>query len=159
MVSTALTLFDDDDADDARVINVELVDDTATAVAVLEARAQEYARKSKADNTWRAYSSDVRQFAAWCARNRRIAMPAEPETVRDYLIDHASSLTMSTLRRRLAAISQAHAFAGETNPTKVTDRQGGGGRNAPCARSPAESEGSSRYRRDRDAGCAARELV
>src|SRR4051794_32570272 len=117
MVSTALTLFDTGDAGHVPV-DVELVDDPATAVAVLEARAQEYARQSKAANTWRAYGSDVRQFAAWCEANRRIGMPAEPETVRDYLIAHAGTLAISTLRRRLAALSQAHALAGITDPTK-----------------------------------------
>src|SRR4051812_29946260 len=115
MASTALQLFDDDAGD---VVSVELVDDPAAAVALLEARAQEYARQSKAANTWRAYGSDVRQFAAWCERHGRLAMPADPETVRDYLIDHAGTLAISTLRRRLAAISQAHALAGITDPTK-----------------------------------------
>jgi hypothetical protein len=43
---------------------------------------------------------------AWCQRHGRIGMPAEPETVRDYLIDHAGSLTISTLRRRIAALSR-----------------------------------------------------
>src|SRR3954466_5100195 len=101
MVSTALQLFDD--AGHGR-LDVELVDDPSTAVVVLEQRAQEYARKSKADHTWRAYNSDIRQSASWCGRHGRIAMPAEPETVRDYLIDNAGVLAISTLRRRLAAI-------------------------------------------------------
>lgn len=45
-------------------------------------------------------------------------MPASAETVRDYLVAHAQSLAISTLRRRLAAISQASAFAGVDNPTR-----------------------------------------
>ena len=48
MVSTALRLFDAAAAADD-VVTIELVDDPATAVAVLEERAPEYARKSTTD--------------------------------------------------------------------------------------------------------------
>jgi integrase len=44
-------------------------------------------------------------------------MPAEPETVRLYLVDHAGKLSISTLRRRLSAISEAHVAAQVPNPT------------------------------------------
>jgi integrase len=43
--------------------------------------------------------------------------PAEPETVALYLVDHAERLAVSTLRRRLAAISEAHQAARFPNPT------------------------------------------
>jgi hypothetical protein len=33
----------------------------------------------------RALKSDVEAFDAWCRRNNRIALPATPETVADYL--------------------------------------------------------------------------
>ena len=45
------------------------------------------------------------------------AFPAEPETVALYLVDHAERLAVSTLRRRLAAISEAHQAARLPNPT------------------------------------------
>lgn len=121
MVSAALQLFDPDDGGSGfgeAPVSVALVDDRAAAVALLEARAREYARQSKARNTWRAYTCDLEQFGAWCERTGRVALPATAMTVRDYLVAHAQSLAVSTLRRRLAAISQAHALAGVDNPTR-----------------------------------------
>ena len=44
-------------------------------------------------------------------------LPAEPETAALYLVDHAERLAVSTLRRRLAAISEAHQAARFANPT------------------------------------------
>jgi hypothetical protein len=44
-------------------------------------------------------------------------MPAAPETVRLYLVDHAGKLSINTLRRRLSAISEAHVATQVPNPT------------------------------------------
>ena len=87
------------------------------ALAVLEERARSYEANSKSANTWRAYQSDLRHFGAWCERRGLVALPADPDTVRLYLVDHAGSLAISTLRRRLSAISEAHQAAQLSNPT------------------------------------------
>ncbi len=100
-----------DDAGDAAVV------EEATSLAVLEERARSYEAASKSANTWRAYRSDLRHFGAWCEARGALAMPAAPETVRHYLVDHVGKLAVSTLRRRLSAISEAHVAAGEANPT------------------------------------------
>src|SRR3954468_11635619 len=89
----------------------------ALAIAELAERARSYARSSKAANTLRAYESDLRHFGGWCDARRLEAFPAEPETVALYLVDHAERLAVSTLRRRLAAISEAHQAARYSNPT------------------------------------------
>jgi site-specific recombinase XerD len=86
-------------------------------LAELAERARNYARSSKAANTLRAYESDLRHFGAWCDARGLGAFPAEPETVALYLVDHAGQLAVSTLRRRLAAISEAHQAARFLNPT------------------------------------------
>jgi integrase len=86
-------------------------------LAELAERARSYARSSKAANTLRAYESDLRHFGAWCDARSLTAFPAEPETVALYLVDHAERLAVSTLRRRLAAISEAHQAARFLNPT------------------------------------------
>ncbi|MDA0163146.1 tyrosine-type recombinase/integrase [Solirubrobacter ginsenosidimutans] len=86
-------------------------------LAELAERARSYARGSKAANTLRAYESDLRHFGAWCDARALTAFPAEPETVALYLVDHAERLAVSTLRRRLAAISEAHQAARFSNPT------------------------------------------
>lgn len=85
-------------------------------LAELTERARTYARSSKAANTLRAYESDLRHFGAWCDGRGLQAFPAEAETVALYLTDHAERLAISTLRRRLAAISEAHQAARFPNP-------------------------------------------
>ena len=80
----------------------------------------DYARRGKADNTWRAYEADLRHFAAWCDIEGQRALPAAPATIAGYLAAHATALSVSTLRRRLAAISVMHQAAGYAKATSPT---------------------------------------
>ena len=83
----------------------------------LEERAGEYARASKAENTVRAYRSDLRDFEEWCADHRRRSLPAAPHTLTLYLTALAEAgARASTIQRRLSAISQAHQLAGHVPP-------------------------------------------
>lgn len=82
----------------------------------LGAKVSELIRASKADNTLRAYRSDLACFSRWCATVGRQVLPAEPETVAAYVADHAGTWKLSTLCRRVAAISEAHKLAGGVNP-------------------------------------------
>ena len=79
-------------------------------------RMEDYVRHGKADNTWRAYRSDLSHFGAWCETEGLEALPAAAATVAAYLSAHAATLAVSTLRRRLAAISVAHQAAGYKEP-------------------------------------------
>ncbi len=79
-------------------------------------RAQTYAEQSRAENTKKAYRSDWRHFSAWCYDNGLDALPASPETVTLYITRFAEDYKVSTLERRLAAISQAHKTAGYNSP-------------------------------------------
>jgi site-specific recombinase XerD len=78
----------------------------------LAEKAQDYAAKSMADNTRRAYDSDWRAFEAWCQARGFRAMPAAAGTVLAYITDRAGALKVSTLSRHLAAIRAAHSHAG-----------------------------------------------
>jgi hypothetical protein len=49
-----------------------------TRLRSLEERAGEYARASRAENTLRAYRSDLRDFEQWCTDHRRPSLPATP---------------------------------------------------------------------------------
>jgi site-specific recombinase XerD len=80
-------------------------------------RAHDYANAAMAINTRRAYRADWRDFAAWCERHRRAALPAVPETVAAYLAALADHRKTSTITRRLSAIAQAHKTAGFPSPT------------------------------------------
>jgi hypothetical protein len=62
-----------------------------------------YVRDSLADNTRRAYQSDLRHFELWGG-----SLPASPKTVAAYLAAYADSLSVTTLIRRLASLSKAH---------------------------------------------------
>lgn len=73
---------------------------------------EDYVRAGRAPNTWRAYGQDLRHFEAWCAGAGLPSLPAVPGTVASYLADHAGVLAVSTLRRRMAAISVAHQIMG-----------------------------------------------
>src|SRR3954469_11877862 len=116
MTSTEPRLFEDGRELLPAVVEVEGGGEVAP-LAELAERARSYARSSKAANTLRAYESDLRHFGAWCEARGLETFPAEAETVALDLVVHAERLAVSTLRRRLAAISEAHQAARFENPT------------------------------------------
>jgi site-specific recombinase XerD len=84
-----------------------------------ESAATDFAKASKAAATIRAYRSDARDFAAWCARYDLEPMPASVETIAAYLAALArSGLKASTITRRRAAIAYMHRAAGLEPPTQ-----------------------------------------
>jgi integrase len=87
-------------------------------LGVLEEEAREYAARSRATNTIRAYRSDSTAFTSWCREHDLVALPAEPITVALYLTDSARTLKTSTLRRRLSSIAIAHQTAGVSSPVE-----------------------------------------
>ncbi|MDX1418401.1 MAG: site-specific integrase [Rubricoccaceae bacterium] len=84
--------------------------------------ARAFADAARAPNTLRAYRADWADFLAWCADRRVQPLPATTETVALYIAARARPdaesppLAVSTLARRLAAISQAHKIAGYESP-------------------------------------------
>ena len=62
-------------------------------------------------NTRRAYQGDLDHFRAWGG-----TIPSSEQMVARYLADHAQSLAVGTLRRRLSAIALAHYTTGIENP-------------------------------------------
>jgi site-specific recombinase XerD len=78
-----------------------------------------YARQARSENTRRAYTTDVRDFEAWC-RDRGISPPsAQSGHVADYIAHLADGgRKVATIERRLAALSKAYQAAGGTNPVR-----------------------------------------
>ncbi len=76
------------------------------------ARAEDYARASRASTTRRAYRSDWAHFEGWCRTSGLAALPASPQVVGAYLAAHAAALAPATLGRRLSSIAVAHRLAG-----------------------------------------------
>jgi site-specific recombinase XerD len=80
-------------------------------------RARGFAEHAQADNTRRAYSSDLRDFGAFCATHGLETLPAAPQTIALYATDLAArSKKISTIRRRLAAIAVTHRRADLDSP-------------------------------------------
>jgi integrase len=73
----------------------------------------EFVAAATAPNTRRAYQSDLSHFIGWGG-----CVPATSEQLARYLADHAASLSMATLARRLAGIRAAHVERGYPDPAK-----------------------------------------
>ncbi|ONF46476.1 tyrosine-type recombinase/integrase [Methylobacterium radiotolerans] len=86
-------------------------------VLSLADQARDYAALARSPNTRRAYAADVRAFETWCAARGLCPLPAAPGALLGYLIDHAETLKVATLRRRLVAIREHHSAAGHTLDT------------------------------------------
>lgn len=72
-----------------------------------------FIRDSLAENTRKAYLSDLGEFEQWGG-----SIPASAEMVAAYLADRADTLAVATLIRHLASISKAHQVRGLSNPVR-----------------------------------------
>ena len=84
-------------------------------------RFEEYAQNARSEATRRAYATDLEDFRHWCKKYGRNWLPAEPATVGLYISARASDLKLSTLERRLAAISTLHKDEGYESPASVSE--------------------------------------
>ncbi|MGI6092645.1 MAG: tyrosine-type recombinase/integrase [Veillonellaceae bacterium] len=86
----------------------------------LSIKSKKRLQKSKADNTLRAYESDWLDFYDWCSHHNLQSLPAEPETIINYINDLADHAKANTISRRLSAISENHKAAGyvDDNPCR-----------------------------------------
>ena len=80
--------------------------DAASCTSLSIPSVEVYVQSGIAQATRRAYRADFDHFAAWGG-----TIPATDDLVAAYIADHASVLKVSTLTRRLAAISIAHGPA------------------------------------------------
>lgn len=72
-----------------------------------------YLQAAQRENTERSYASAVRHFeVTWGG-----LLPATTQSVANYLVAHATSLSINTLRQRLAALSHWHQTHGFSDPT------------------------------------------
>ncbi|GLS46944.1 tyrosine-type recombinase/integrase [Methylobacterium brachythecii] len=97
---------------------VETAPGTTLDLEALAARAAGLAEGARADATRKAYRSDWRHFAGWCAGHGLVDLPAMPSTVGLYLAAHETLLSIATLTRRLSAIAVAHRMAGHPMDTR-----------------------------------------
>lgn len=90
-------------------------EDQALSLATKDTRY--YVTESTSENTRKGYASDLRIFSEWCENHNLNLLPAEVLTVANFLSSQASSVSASTLNRRLAAIRFAHKAKGLPSPT------------------------------------------
>lgn len=89
------------------------------ALAGLAHEAREYISQSKSANTKRAYRFAWQDFSRWCGKHGLAPLPASPETISLYVSDLAKrGQRVATISKKVAAISQAHQFAGHESPTR-----------------------------------------
>ncbi|WP_281648374.1 tyrosine-type recombinase/integrase [Parendozoicomonas sp. Alg238-R29] len=78
----------------------------------VQQKVQSYIKAGTSDKTRQAYRADVKHFQDWGG-----LLPCSREKVCEYLVDHAESLNVSTLNRRLAGLSSWHKHLGFADPT------------------------------------------
>lgn len=84
----------------------------------LVGQAHTYAAANRSQRTKAAYASDWADFAGWAAEHGLVPLPADPAVVALYLTERADTLAVSTLERRMAAISVRHQNDGLDSPTQ-----------------------------------------
>lgn len=94
--------------DQNQTVEDQLPQAPPTKIEELYSSAQAFAEQAKSPQTKRAYQSDWNDFALWCQRHNLHPMPATPQCIALYLTERSQSLKISSLRRRLTAISQIH---------------------------------------------------
>jgi site-specific recombinase XerD len=78
-----------------------------------------YAEQGKSRRTKKAYTSDMSHFSSWCEDHSLEFLPASAGTLSLYVTFLADNeFAVSTMSRRLVAISQAHKWSGFPSPTK-----------------------------------------
>lgn len=71
--------------------------------------------------TIRAYYTDLADFENWCLAHAMQPFPATPLTVRVYLEGMAPNRSVSTIQRRMYAISRSHRLLRLQDPTQDED--------------------------------------
>ena len=95
------------------------MNDIITDIKALQEETLLNLQNSKAKNTIRAYKSDFKDFALFCAKNGFKNLPTEPKIVSLYLTYLSSKeAKMSTLKRRLVSIGVIHKLKGHYLDTK-----------------------------------------
>lgn len=87
-------------------------------------RVTRYRKRSRSENTQRAYTADWIKWGEWCRRNDRASVPADPVDVADYIAESADMIredgsyaySAATLSRWVASIGFWHAEGEHVRP-------------------------------------------
>lgn len=93
----------------------------AGARIVVDAPLLDAYRAASSAHSIRALKSDLEAFDVWCQRHDRVALPASPETVADYLDARAGQGSkIASLGRYKASIAKIHQLLGLDDPTRAS---------------------------------------
>ena len=91
---------------------------------------ERYLHAGTRENTRRSYQSAVEHFeVTWGG-----FLPATGDSIVRYLVDYADTLSLSTMKQRLAALAQWHINQGFPDPTKTPTVPRYSRASAPCIR-------------------------
>jgi site-specific recombinase XerD len=75
-----------------------------------------------APNTLRAYKADMLEFVTYCDKASKCALPADHQTVSDFLMQTmGTGIKSSTIRRKASSISAVHRLSCLSDPTKQSE--------------------------------------
>jgi site-specific recombinase XerD len=101
-----------------------IVPSTSISPETISGSARAFAAAAASENTRRAYKGDWKAFTGWCERAGRTTLPAELETLADFIASMADSgYKPSTINRRVSAIARAHRLAGFPTPLAGVARE------------------------------------
>ena len=102
---------------EARTLAGDSIPGSKVSPAAISDSAKGFAAAASSQNTKRAYRGDWEAFTAWCQLTGRTPLPAEPETLADFVATMADEgYKASTINRRVSAIARAHRLAGHPTP-------------------------------------------
>ena len=81
-------------------------------LGLLVEQAARFLEAAKANSTRQAYARDWNDFRLFTKRHSLPFLPSTPEVVALYISDLATRLSVSTIRRRMSAITNSHKEAG-----------------------------------------------
>lgn len=93
----------------------------AERLAYLSSKADEYDTRKRAKSTKKTYEKERKAFLLWCEAHDSLAFPADPETVRRYIVALAERRRPRGISVACAAIRAAHFDAGLFDPTAHPD--------------------------------------
>jgi len=95
------------------------MNDLITDIKALYEETLSNLKRSKSNNTVRAYKSDFKDFGSFCAKNGFKSLPTDPKIVSLYMTYLSTKdAKISTLRRRLVSIGVIHRLKGHYLDTK-----------------------------------------
>lgn len=78
---------------------------------ILSDKSQQSLAESKSENTINSYESDWKDFCDWCKYHHQKDFPATSATIVNYINDLADYAKVTTIRRRISAISENYNAA------------------------------------------------